>query len=80
MCHLIHVADLPQSVVEAVVAKIHNDDRLSFGADDVGLHIDEWPHNECETFLSISESPATVIRQAEEVDTRWHDNSPTMVA
>ena len=39
--HLIHIADLPQNVAEAVVADIHNDDRLSFGAADAGLRIEE---------------------------------------
>jgi len=79
MCYLVHVADLPQDVADAITADVYDEAMTSLDVDSVESIRDEWYDDDFVPVLNLSEEPLADVRRTIEVDARRRENPPTQV-
>lgn len=79
MCDLVHIADLPRNVADAITEDSNVEDVIPLDVDDAELIQDEWYDDEYVSSLRLPEDPLADVRRTIEVDARRHENPLTQV-
>ena len=76
MCHVVHLADLPQGVMDALNDEIRVDDEPLFEADELGLGLTDWSDDTLGPYGDVTYMTPTIIQRAVDARDLHRENPP----
>ena len=78
MCQIVHIAELPDDVAEAIITELRDDDGFDT-CDSLDLSFDDWEDDVYEPIMGMTDVRLTIIDRSRAVDNRHRETPPTQV-